>query len=87
MSAKATSLKDLANAICRLVPCCELNVENHQLRVISGDLVLSVMVDSDAFLKERFVLVRVRPNADFLCGNLQPVDLIKKVAAAVAAGR
>lgn len=87
MPTKATSLHELANALGRLLSRCELSVAKHQLRVISGDLVLSVMEDSDAFVKDRFVLVRVKPNGDFLCGNLQPVELIREVAAAVAAGR
>jgi len=87
MPTKATSLHELSNALGRLLPCCELSVAKHQMRVISGDLVLSVMEDSNAFVKDRFVLVRVKPNGDFLCGNLQPVELIREVAAAVAAGR
>lgn len=87
MSAKATSLQDLANAIRRLLSCCELSVANHQLRVVSGDLVLSVMEDTDAFIKDRFVLVRVKPEGDFLCGNLSPVDLIREVVSTVTADR
>ena len=87
MSVKATSLQELANAIRRLSSCCELSVAKHQLRVISGDLVLSVMEDSNAFVKNRFVLVRVKPDGDFLCGNLPPVVLIREVVAAVAADR
>ncbi len=87
MSAKATSLQDLANAIRRLLSCCELSVANHQLRVISGDLVLSVMKDTDAFIKDRFVLVRIKPVEDFLCGNLSPVGLLREVVAAVVTNR
>lgn len=87
MPAQVTSLRELSNALGHLLPCCELSVDKHKLRIISGDLVLSIMEDSDAFVKDRFVLVRVKPNGDFLCGNLQPVELIREVAAAVAAGR
>lgn len=87
MAAKVTSLQDLANAIRGLLSSCELSVANYQLRVIAGDLVLSVMEDTDAFIKDRFVLVRIKPDGDFLCGNLSPVDLCRKVVAAVDADR
>lgn len=87
MSAKATSLQELAKAIRRLLSCCELSVASRQLRVISGDLVLSVMEDTDAFNKGRFVLVRVKPKGDFLRGNLPPVELLRELVAAVAANR
>lgn len=87
MPAKVTSLQDLANAIRGLLSCCEVSVANHQLRVIAGDLVLNIMEDTDAFIKDRFVLVRIKPDGDFLCGNLPPVDLCRKVVAAVGADR
>jgi hypothetical protein len=82
-----TSFDQLALGIERMCPSCscEVNADPPQLRVTKGTLVLAVMKDTNVGADDRFVLVRVRPKADFLFGNLSPVSLVQKVAEATIA--
>jgi hypothetical protein len=59
---------------------CELRTEPiTQLRVNAGSLILSIMEDD--WSPDRFVLVRVSQNGDFLANRLTPFDIVRKVAA------
>lgn len=59
---------------------CEIRTEpTLQLRVHAGQLKLSISEDERG--SDRYVLIRIAPDGDFLADWLQPIEVLRKVAA------